>query len=116
MLFLDVIEDEGLQAHALKIGNQFKSAFEEMATRHNIIGDVRGQGLFLGIELVRDRKTLEPADTEATQIVNQLRARGILLSTDGPLHNVLKIKPPIIFPEREVGRVVEELERALKRL
>jgi len=116
MAVLDVIEDEGLQAHALKIGNQFKSAFEEMATRHNIIGDVRGQGLFLGIELVRDRKTLEPADTEATQIVNQLRARGILLSTDGPLHNVLKIKPPIIFPEREVGRVVEELERALKRL
>ena len=113
MAVLDVIEDEGLQAHALKIGNQFKSAFEEMATRHDIIGDVRGQGLFLGIELVRDRKTLEPADTEATQIVNQMKARGILLSTDGPLHNVLKIKPPIIFPEREVERVVEELEHAL---
>ena len=116
MAVLDVIEDEGLQAHALKIGQQFKTAFEDMATRHEIIGDVRGQGLFLGIELVRSRDTLEAADTEATQVVNELRARGILLSTDGPLHNVLKIKPPIIFPEHEVSRVVEEIEHALTRL
>jgi len=113
---LDVIEEEGLQAHALKTGKQFKRAFEEMATRHEIIGDVRGQGLFLGIELVRDHNTLEPADSEATKVVNQMRSKGILLSTDGPLHNVLKIKPPIIFPEREVSRVVEEVEYALARL
>ena len=113
---LDVIADEDLQAHALKTGNQFKSALQDMATRHELIGDVRGQGLFLGAELVRDHKTLEPADAEATKIVNEMRARGILLSTDGPLHNVLKIKPPIIFPENEVSRVIEELEGVLKRL
>lgn len=113
---LDVIKDEGLQAHALTTGNQFKSALEDMARRHDIIGDVRGQGLFLGAELVRDHKTLEPADTEATKVVNEMRARGILLSTDGLLHNVIKIKPPIIFPEHEVGRVIEELEDVLSRL
>jgi len=101
---------------ALKTGNQFKSALQDMATRHELIGDVRGQGLFLGAELVRDHKTLEPADAEATKIVNEMRARGILLSTDGPLHNVLKIKPPIIFPENEVSRVIQELEDVLKRL
>jgi len=113
---LDVIEEEGLQANALKTGNAFKAAFEEMATRHDIIGDVRGHGLFLGVELVRDRETLEPAEKEATHVINEMRARGILLSTDGPLHNVLKIKPPIIFPEREVERVVEGIEDILTRL
>jgi len=113
---LDVIEEEGLQANALQTGNAFKTAFEDMAKRHDIIGDVRGQGLFLGIELVRDRETLEPAEKEATHVINEMRARGMLLSTDGPLHNVLKIKPPIIFPEKEVGRVVEEIEDILSRV
>ncbi len=113
---LDVIEEEGLQANALKTGNALKAAFEEMATRHDIIGDVRGQGLFLGIELVRDRETLEPAEKEATRVINEMRARGMLLSTDGPLHNIIKIKPPVIFPDREVGRVVEEIDDILTRL
>ena len=113
MAVLDVIEEEGLQAHALKTGNEFKQALKDMAGRRALIGDVRGQGLFLGVELVRDRETLEPADKEADAIVNRLRDRGILLSTDGPHRNVLKIKPPIVFPEDEVARLVEEIEAAM---
>ena len=62
-----------------------------------LAGDVRGSGLFIGVELVRDRKTLEPAATEASDIVNRLREEGILIGTDGPHHNVLKIRPPMPF-------------------
>ncbi len=113
---LDVIEEEKLQAYALETGEQFKQALKEIAGKQNLIGDVRGQGLFLGVELVRDHETLEPADTEAGAIVNQLRDRGILLSTDGPHHNVLKIKPPIVFPKGEVQRVADEIEAAVKHL
>lgn len=113
---LDVIEEENLQAHALQTGEQLKQALKEMADRQPLIGDVRGQGLFLGVELVRNHETLEPADAEADAIVNQLRERGVLLSTDGPHHNVLKIKPPIVFPTDEVSRVVDEIEAAMTRL
>ncbi|HEX3145544.1 MAG TPA: hypothetical protein VHQ64_16335 [Pyrinomonadaceae bacterium] len=63
-----------------------------------MIGDVRGQGLFVGIELVRDHETLEPADREAAILIEKMKERGVLLSTDGPFHNVIKIKPPIVFP------------------
>ncbi|HEX7779698.1 MAG TPA: aminotransferase class III-fold pyridoxal phosphate-dependent enzyme, partial [Vicinamibacterales bacterium] len=93
---LDVIRDEGLQRHALELGVRFLDGLRALMARHSLIGDVRGQGLFLGIELVRDRTTLEPAADEATELVNRLAARGILLATDGPFHNVIKIKPPMV--------------------
>jgi 4-aminobutyrate aminotransferase-like enzyme len=69
----------------------------ELKVKYPIIGDVRGFGLFLGIELVRDPQSLEPADKEVDQIVNSMKEKGILISTDGPDHNVLKIKPPLVF-------------------
>jgi len=116
MAVLDVIEDEGLQSHSAKMGTMLKRAFEDMAERYDLIGDVRGQGLFLGIELVTDRDTREPASDQAKQVVNTLRSRGILMSTDGPDDNVLKIKPPIVFPEHEASRLVEEIEVALQQV
>jgi 4-aminobutyrate aminotransferase-like enzyme len=76
---------------------------------HTLIGHVRGAGLFLGIELVRDRETLEPAGAEASDLVNRLEGRGLLLSTDGPHHNVIKIKPPLVLSEDDV----DMLSRAL---
>ena len=75
----------------------FKELRNELKEKYPIIGDVRGFGLFLGIELVRDPESLEPADKEADQIVNSMKEKGILISTDGPDHNVLKIKPPLVF-------------------
>ena len=74
--------------------------FKELMKKYNIIGDVRGHGLFIGVELVRDKITKEPAVPEIDDIVEQMKERGFLLSTDGPLHNVLKIKPPMVFSKK----------------
>jgi 4-aminobutyrate aminotransferase-like enzyme len=85
-----------------------------LAGRHPLIGDVRGQGLFLGFELVRDRGTQEPAADEATEIVNGMKEWGVLLSTDGPLHNVIKIKPPLVFSRADADLLVDRLDRVLR--
>jgi 4-aminobutyrate aminotransferase-like enzyme/Ser/Thr protein kinase RdoA (MazF antagonist) len=113
---LDVIRDEELQQNALEVGEHLKQGLHALRERHALIGDVRGQGLFLGIELVRDRETLEPADREASQIVEQMKERGILLSTDGPLHNVIKIKPPIVFSRADAGFLLAGLDSVLEEL
>ena len=81
--------------------------------RHAIVGDVRGSGLFLGVELVRDRRTLEPAAEEASFVANRMREQGILLGTDGPYHNVVKIRPPMPFSERDADLLVATLEQIL---
>jgi 4-aminobutyrate aminotransferase-like enzyme len=110
---LDVIRDEQLQGHALEVGERLAGALRELMPRHPLIGDVRGVGLFLGIELVLDRETLEPAPRQAAYVVERLKDHGILLSTDGPLHNVLKIKPPLPFDESDADRLVETLDKVL---
>jgi 4-aminobutyrate aminotransferase-like enzyme len=110
---LDVIESEGLQEHARVLGRQFLDGFRDMAPRHPLVGDVRGLGLFLGVELVRDHQTLEPADTEASAVVDAMRHRGFLLSTDGPRHNVVKIKPPMVLSADDVAAVIENIDEVL---
>ena len=85
----------------------------ELQTRHPLIGDVRGLGLFIGIELVRDQESLAPAAREASGIINDMKARGFLLSTDGPLHNVLKIKPPMVIQPHDVDAMLEALDEEL---
>ncbi|MEM7314765.1 MAG: aminotransferase class III-fold pyridoxal phosphate-dependent enzyme, partial [Planctomycetota bacterium] len=113
MAVLDVIENEGLQENAREVGAHFKSGLEELAEQFPIIGDVRGQGLFLGVELVTCRESRKPAAAAATQIVNALRDRGILLSTDGPDNNVLKIKPPMVVTKHDIDRVLRTLQTVL---
>ncbi len=110
---LEVIESESLQQHAHNLGEQFLKGFREMAPRHPLVGDVRGLGLFLGVELVRDHSTLEPADTEASTVIDAMRDRGFLLSTDGPLHNVIKIKPPMVLTAADVATVLENIDEIL---
>ena len=83
--------------------------------RHPIVGHVRGSGLFLGVELVRDRTTLEPAGSEASYVANRLRELGILLGTDGPYHNVVKIRPPMPFDAEDADLLVGALDRVLGR-
>ncbi|MCH9649560.1 MAG: aminotransferase class III-fold pyridoxal phosphate-dependent enzyme [Deltaproteobacteria bacterium] len=107
---LDAVEGEGLQQRALELGGAFLEGLKELASRHSLIGDVRGLGLFLGIELVRDQQTLEPAAEEAAAIVEAMRQRGFLLSTDGPLHNVIKIKPPMVLTRRDIESVLSTLD------
>ncbi len=109
---LDVLRDERLQQHAADVGDFLVSRLLDLKSRHIIIGDVRGSGLFLGIELVRDR-TLTPATEEAAYVVNRMRERRILLSTDGPDENVIKFKPPMVFDRKDGERLVDELDRVL---
>lgn len=113
MAVLDVIEAEGLQAHALKVGRYMLEKLQSLMDRHPIIGDVRGLGLFIGIELVLNRETLEPAGDHASYISNRMRDHGILVSTDGPFHNVLKIKPPLVFDEANADFFVTTLDKIL---
>jgi len=110
---LDVIDDEGLQENALSTGRHLLDGLNELKSEFPLVGDVRGPGLFVGVELVRDRETLEPADTEAAYIANRMRDRGVLLSTDGPFHNVLKIKPPMVFNSSDAEFLVENLQAIL---
>lgn len=110
---LDVIAEEGLQERARTLGDHFKSGLRSLMDRHELIGDVRGRGLFLGIELVRDRVSLEPAAEEARAIVNAMRSRGVLLSTDGPRHNVIKIKPPMVLERGDVDMAMRLLDDVL---
>jgi 4-aminobutyrate aminotransferase-like enzyme len=113
MAVLDVIEQEHLQTHALQVGSHLLHELRSLMEKHPLIGDVRGLGLFAGIELVRDRATLAPAPEQAAYIANRMRDHGILLSTDGPFHNVLKIKPPLVFTQRNADELVETLDRIL---
>ena len=110
---LKVIEEENLQFNALEVGKYLLSMLVELKQNHAIIGDVRGNGLFLGIELIKDQKTLEPAAIEADLLVNEMKEKGILLSTDGPDHNVIKIKPPMVFNRENALYLIEKLNKIL---
>jgi 4-aminobutyrate aminotransferase-like enzyme len=113
---LDVIAEENLQEHARVVGAHLLAGLRQLVARHPIAGDARGLGLFLGLELVRDREALAPAGAEACYVANRLRDRGTLLSTDGPFHNVLKIKPPLCFTREDADRLVAELDVVLAEL
>lgn len=110
---LKIIREEGLQENALHTGNYLQTGLQNLSSRFPLIGDVRGAGLFLGIELVADSALKIPAAAQATYIANRMRQLGILMSTDGPDHNVLKIKPPLVFRQPQADFLLGMLERVL---
>ncbi|PYS68080.1 MAG: hypothetical protein DMF69_21235 [Acidobacteria bacterium] len=110
---LNVVLEEQLQSHAMAVGDSMLGGLRELMSRHEIIGDVRGSGMFLGVELVKSRDTREPATAEADVVVNGMRDSGILLGTDGPFHNVLKIRPPMPFTREDADRLVSTLDNIL---
>ena len=112
---LKVIEEEELQKNAFRVGNELKTLLNEVKSVHDIIGDVRGKGLFLGIEIIRDLETLEPDKQVTHKIVNEMRNRKILLSSDGPDHNVIKVKPPMVFSSSNALFLVETLDKVLSK-
>lgn len=111
---LDVIEQEGLQAHSLQVGNRLMDGLRGLMPNHPLIGDVRGLGLFVGVELVLDRVAKAPAGAHAAYVANRMRDHGILISTDGPDHNVLKLKPPLVFNAADADRLVATLDKVLR--
>ena len=113
MAVMDVIEKEGLMNRAHVLGERFKNGLNSLMQEHELIGDVRGRGLFLGVEMVKDRSTLEPAAMEASEIVGKMRDQGVLLSTDGPLNNVIKIKPPMVLNHDDVDQTLSKLQNCL---
>ncbi|WP_027531783.1 aspartate aminotransferase family protein [Bradyrhizobium sp. WSM3983] len=113
---LDVIRDEKLMENANRIGKLIRDGFTELAKRHEQIGDVRGAGLYVGVELVRNRNTKEPDSAAASAIINGLRARRILISATGAAANTLKIRPPLVFSEGHVDRLLSEAKAVLNSL
>jgi 4-aminobutyrate aminotransferase-like enzyme/Ser/Thr protein kinase RdoA (MazF antagonist) len=111
---LDVVRDEGLQANALRMGDLLIREFRELQRRRPLIGDVRGWGLFLGLDLVLSQTTREPAPDHASYVVNRLREEGILTGTDGPHQNVIKLRPPLIFCDSDAAYFCATLERILQ--
>ncbi len=110
---LNVIEDENLMDNARKTGNCLIRGFRELSSRCRHIGDVRGSGFSLGVDIVEDQETRKPGTGIARQLVEKLKNAGILTGTDGPADNVLKIKPPMCFNMKDADRLLEEMEHAL---
>ena len=110
---LDVVADERLQQRARTLGRRMLAGLRELADRHELVGDVRGTGLFVGVELVSDRRARTPAGAAAARVVEEVKARGVLISSDGPEHNVLKVKPPMALSEADVDRFVSVLDEAI---
>ncbi|HEX2846192.1 MAG TPA: aminotransferase class III-fold pyridoxal phosphate-dependent enzyme [Chitinophagaceae bacterium] len=110
---LEVIESEGMQSHAQQVGTVLLEGLKKLMDKYTIIGDVRGHGLFVGAEFVKSRLTKEPAVSEINLVVEKMKERGFLLSTDGPLYNVLKIKPPLVFNERNARDMVAALDEVM---
>jgi 4-aminobutyrate aminotransferase-like enzyme len=113
---LDVVEEERLQDHAREVGDLMLGRLRALIGDHPRVGDIRGSGLFLGVELVKDRESLEPAAAEASDVSNRMRDLGILLGTDGPFHNVIKIRPPMPFDATDAEHLATTLAGVLQEL
>lgn len=110
---LEIIEEENLQENAKIVGDYYKSLLTGLQKKYPCIGDVRGSGLYLGVEIVKDN-SMEPDTRLAHHIKNELRNRHILISTDGPYDSVLKTKPPLCFSKEDAFKTVEQVEHILK--
>lgn len=113
---MDVIEDEHLMEHAKEVGDYLKNCVLKLKEKYEIIGDVRGVGLFVGIDLVKDRKTREPNTTAAEHVLSRFLEERILMQSDGPNNNVLKLKPPLAFTKEDADRVVATLDIVLEEI
>ncbi|AOI47677.1 aspartate aminotransferase family protein [Burkholderia oklahomensis] len=113
---LDVIEREALQTNAARVGAYLQAGFRRLADRYDHIGDVRGDGLFLGVEIVNTRRDRVPQADLAVRIVNAMRERQVLISATGTYGNVLKVRPPLCFRQDNADRLLEAADEALRAL
>ncbi len=113
---MDVIEADGLQRNAKVVGGRLRAGLERLAADHALVGDVRGMGLMLGVELVTDRATRAPATAETVQVLEEARAMGVLLGKGGLAGNVLRIKPPMCITAEDVDFALDVLDRAFRKV
>ena len=112
---LDVIDEEGLLENAREVGRHLEGGLAELARKHEVIGDVRGSGLFWGIDLVRDRESRQPVDrAEAKQVVSSLCKAGVLMGLMGKHGNVLKMRPPLPFSRENADHALEAIDGCLR--
>ncbi len=107
---LEVIEAEGIQANAKKVGTHLLNRLRELQAKHPLIGDVRGLGLMIGVELVTDRVTKEPAKAAAAQVMELTRDRGLIIGKGGLYGNVLRIKPPMCITIDDANFMIDCLD------
>ncbi len=105
--------NEKLQENACNVGKIIQDGFLDLSKRHECIGDVRGAGLYVGVELVKDRLTKAPDSATALAVVNGLRAKRVLISATGFHSNTLKIRPPLVFSKSDADRLLTEAESVL---
>ncbi|XP_027977119.1 ethanolamine-phosphate phospho-lyase isoform X1 [Eumetopias jubatus] len=110
---LNIIENEDLQGNATRVGDYLTELLNKQKAKHTLIGDIRGIGLFIGIDLVKDRQKRTPATDEAQHVIYKMKEKRVLLSADGPHRNVLKIKPPMCFTEEDAKFMVDKLDEIL---
>ena len=113
---LDVIKEEDLQSNALEVGSYLFQGLLNLKNKYEIIGDVRGRGLFLGVELIKESNQMIPASEESRTAINLMRNRNILLSTDGPDNNVIKIKPPLVFNRKNADYLLDSFDNVLSEM
>jgi alanine-glyoxylate transaminase / (R)-3-amino-2-methylpropionate-pyruvate transaminase len=113
---LEVIDAENIQQNALRVGGHLKQRLREVQERQPLIGEVRGMGLMLGVELVRDRATKEPATTETADVVDLCKERGLLLGKGGLYGNVLRVKPPMCLTKDDADFLADCLDEVLERV
>ena len=111
---LEVVEQEGVLANVKQTGEYLKAGLQKLAETHPLIGEVRGKGLFLGVELVRDRASKEPAAREAASVLEVMRESGVLLARIGQHLNILKIRPPLVFGKEHAELALASLDEALR--
>lgn len=102
-----------MRENAVAVGTHLLAALNKLKDKHSIIGDVRGVGMFIGIDLVKDRVSREPATAEAQHIISRLKQELILFSADGPHRNVLKFKPPMVLSLEDADHLIEKLDSIL---
>jgi 4-aminobutyrate aminotransferase-like enzyme len=110
---LDTIERDRLVQHAANVGKILREGIAALAGRHEAIGDVRGAGMFVGVELVRDRASRTPDRSLTSQVVNRMRDKGVLISACAMGHNVLKIRPPLVLSADQAGLVIQAVDESL---
>lgn len=113
---LDVIERDNLKDHALEVGKALLDGLQELKHKYSVIGDVRGRGLFIGIDLVKSRLTKDPSSDIADYVVKKLKEEHIIMSTEGKYGNVLKIKPPMSFSVNNANHVLSKLDMILSKV